>query len=113
MNTCPKMSLTDAPRWRLESLTKMKKVGTLYKFDLMRSGPKSFVLETVKHYVEDSSVLNLIESFLNIHIIDDDGNDRSEYTRGIPLAGEITRILLFIVLIEIFDREFKQRFPGC
>lgn len=98
-----------------ESLQKMRNVDTLYKFDLtesIRIIPKSVVLERVKEYVGDSFVLELVESFLNIHVIDDDGNDRSEFTSGIPLAGEITRILFNIVMIQIFDREFKLRFPG-
>jgi len=32
--------------------------------------------------------------------------------KGIPLVGEITYSLLDIVLMDLFDREFKNRFPG-
>lgn len=98
------------------SLQQMGKVDRLYKLDLMASLsiiPISLILDKVKPFVGDGSVYKLISSFLYLPIIDDDGNHRSDISLGgLPPAGEITRVLFNIVLMDIFDREFPKRFPG-
>lgn len=98
------------------SLQQMGKVDRLYKLDLMASLriiPISLILDKVKPFVGDGSVYKLISSLLFLPIIDDDGNHREDIScGGIPPVGEITRVLFNIVLMDIFDREFKKRFPG-
>lgn len=98
------------------SLQQMGKVDRLYKLDLMASLriiPISLILDKVKPFVGDGSVYKLISSLLFLPIIDDDGNHREDIScGGIPPVGEKTRVLFNIVLMDIFDREFKKRFPG-
>jgi hypothetical protein len=98
-----------------DSLQQMGKVDRLYRLDLMASLkiiPISLILDKVKLFVGDGSVYKLISSFLNLPIIDDDGNDISISKCGIPPVGEITKVLFNIVLMDIFDREFAKRYPG-
>lgn len=89
-------------------------VSRLYRLDLMASLsiiPISLILEKVKPFVGDGSdCYNLISSFLNLPIINDNGN----HIRfgGMPLVGELSRVLFNIVLMDIFDRGFALRFPG-
>lgn len=93
-------------------IKEMGKVDRLYKLDLgdsLRIIPKTLILDKVKPFVGDGTVYKLISSFLDLPIIDDDGKNISY---GIPPVGEITKVLLNIVLMEIFDREFPKRFPG-
>jgi hypothetical protein len=98
------------------SLQQMGKVDRLYRLDLtasLRMIPISLILDKVKPFVGDGSVYKRISSFLNLPIIDDDGNHRSDISLGgMPPVGEITRVLFNIVLMDIFDREFPKRFPG-
>lgn len=100
-----------------ESLSKMGKVDRLYmlnnnpSLDIL---PISLVLDRVKPLVGDGSIYKLIHSFLKLPIIDEDGKKDTvkERSCGIPIAGEITRVLFNIVLKDVFDREFTKRFPG-
>jgi hypothetical protein len=99
------------------NLQQIGKVDRLYRLDLsasLRTIPRTFIFDKVKHLVGDGSVYKLILSLLNLPIIDDDGNDRSDisFFGVIPPVGEITRVLFNIALMEIFDREFPKRFPG-
>lgn len=97
-------------------LEQMGKVDRLYKLDLGESITKlpiSLILEKVKPLVGDGSVYKLISSFLTLPIYDEYGNLRSDITcGGMPPLGEITMVLVDIVLKDIFDREFPKRFPG-
>lgn len=96
-----------------ESLQQMEKVDRVYKLNLKASLsliPKSVILDKVKPFVGDGSVYKLISSLLYLPIISYDGDNIS--FGGIPPVGEITRVLLNIVLKDIFDREFAKRFPG-
>jgi hypothetical protein len=100
-----------------ESLTEMGKVDRLYSLNLDPSLdilPINLTLSIVKRLVGDGQVYKLIHSFLKLPIIDEDGKKDTVKDRscGIPVAGEITRVLFNIVLMDIFDREFKKRFPG-
>ncbi|XAR51024.1 hypothetical protein NMG60_11005522 [Bertholletia excelsa] len=92
------------------------KVKRLYRIDLTASlstMERSLILDRVKPLVGDGSVYELISSFLDLPIIDDDGNVRSDISFGvIPPVGEITRVLFNIVLMDTFDREFPNKFPG-
>lgn len=92
------------------------KVDRVYRLDLqasLKTIPISLVLDKIKHLVGDGSVYKLISSFLNLPIIDDDGNHRSDIScGGIPPVGEITKVLFNIMLRDTFDREFPKRFPG-
>lgn len=88
------------------SLKQMGMAERLYRVNLSESIkilPISLVLDKVKPLVGDGTIVcKLIESFLSIQ----KGNN------GIPPAGEITRVLLEIVLMDIFDSVFPKRFPG-
>lgn len=95
------------------SFQQLGKVDRLYKVDFMpslRILPISLILDKVKPFVGEGPIYNLIESFLSLPIIDDDGKNRA--VGGIPSVGEITRVLFNIVLMDIFDREFRKRYPG-
>lgn len=98
------------------SLKQKGRVDRVYRIDLMPSLtilPTSLILDKVLPLVGDGSVYKLISSFLDLPIIDDNGNHRSDSAFGaIPPAGEITKVLFNIVLMDIFDREFTKRFPG-
>ncbi|XAR51037.1 hypothetical protein NMG60_11005540, partial [Bertholletia excelsa] len=98
------------------SLQQIGKVKRLYRIDLTASlstMERSLILDRVKPLVGDGSVYELISSFLDLPIIDDDGNVRSDISFGvIPPVGEITRVLFNIVLMDTFDREFPNKFPG-
>ncbi|XAR56186.1 hypothetical protein NMG60_11036564 [Bertholletia excelsa] len=91
-------------------------VKRLYRIDLTASlstMERSLILDRVKPLVGDGSIYELISSFLDLPIIDDDGNVRSDNCFGvIPPVGEITRVLFNIVLMDTFDREFPNKFPG-
>lgn len=98
-----------------ESIKKMGIVDRVYKLDLSESLTKipiSLILDKVMPLVGEGSVYKLISSFLNLPIYDEDGNLRSDISSGMPPVGEISRQLFNIVLIDIFDREFRKRFPG-
>lgn len=101
----------------ISSIQEMKNVDRLYLINLgssLSKIPKSFILEKILSLVGEGPVYNLLLSFVDLPIIDDDGIDRKEEIRcgAFPVAGEICRVLLNIVLMDIFDREFTQRFPG-
>lgn len=54
-----------------------------------------------------------MKSFLDIEIIDASGNSKKKIDKvGLPPAGELKRVLFDIVLKDLFDRNFEQRFPG-
>lgn len=85
-------------------------VKKVYKLSLSPSLcilPINLILEKVKPLVDDSFVYELISSFLRLPIIGSARLDR----KGIPPAGEISRVIFDIVLKEIFDREFAIKFP--
>lgn len=98
------------------NIKQMKKVDRLYRIDLSSSLtriPISLVLRRVSSLVSDRTVYKLIESFLNLPIIDDTGKYRDDISKGgMPPAGEITRVFFNIVLMEVFDKEFEKRYPG-
>ncbi len=98
------------------SLQEMGKVDRLYRLDLgssLSQIPISLILDKVLPFVGEGPVYKLISSFLNLPIIDDNGNNRIDISFGtLPPAGEITRILFNIALMDIFDREFAKRYPG-
>ena len=99
-----------------KNLIEMGKGDRLYKLDLASSLyviPKSFILDRVPSLVGEGYVYNLISNYLFLPIIDTTGYDCSYISKGgMPLAGEITRVLFNIALMEIFDRKFPERFPG-
>jgi len=95
-------------------------VDRLYKLDLkdsfrIRPIPNSQILDKVKtHVTECSHVYNLVSSFLHLHIIDDDGNHKSDICKLSKLIlplGDITSVLCHIVLMDL-DREFLKRFSS-
>lgn len=108
--------INDQRKSLLMSLTSVGKVDRLYRLDLKASLsiiPSRVVLEHVKQFVgDDGFVYKLIASFLNLPIIDEDGNHRDDVSFGIPPVGEISRVLFNIVLMGIFDRKFPKIFPG-
>lgn len=62
--------------------------------------------------VGEGYVYGLISSFLNLPIYDDNENHFGLDRSGMPVMGELSRVLFNIVLKETFDREFPKRFPG-
>lgn len=100
-----------------ESIKGMRNVDRVYHLDLTESLTKipiSLILDRVSSLVgEGTGVYKLIKSFLDIEIIDSSGNSMNKIDKeGLPPAGELTRVLFDIVLKDIFDRNFEQRFPG-
>lgn len=100
-----------------ENLQQMVSVDRLIKLDLMVSSRTiqiSVVEEKIRYVVGDDSVFQLISSFLNLPIMDEKGNNRKGlmHFSGIPEVGEITYVLLDIILMETFDRYFPKGFPG-
>lgn len=99
----------------VDRLNNMGKVDKLFMLDLDRSFrtlPKNLILDKIILYVDDESVYKLIKSFLYLDMIDDNGLQMNNLDNGIPLVGTISRVLMDIVLKEIFDREFTKRYPG-
>lgn len=102
------------------SIRGLGKVDRVYRLDLgpsLKKIPSSLVFSKVKPFFGDScSVYKLISSLLYLPIVDIYGNNRRSDINlngfGIPLVGEIPRVLFNIVLTDIFDREFAKRFPG-
>lgn len=98
-----------------ESLQEMGKVDRLYKIDLNQSLDmitNSMILDKVKPLVGGGKVYKLISSFLELPILNYDRDGNPWLGQGMPPVGEITRVLFNIVLMDIFDRELKKRFPG-
>jgi hypothetical protein len=100
-----------------DRLHQMENVDRLYKLDLkisLNKIPLSLVLDKVKSLVGEGTVYKLISSIFDLPIIDEYGNNMSDLKKRscIPPMGEITRVLIDIVLMECFDREFVKRFPG-
>lgn len=95
-----------------ESIQQMGKVNRLYRIEISNTKmPVNQVLNMVKLYVEEGSVCyNLINSFLNLPLKDDIGTLVN--LNCLPLAGEITRVLLNLVYINIIDREFQRALRG-
>jgi hypothetical protein len=98
-----------------ESLLQMGKVDRLYRINLSSSMnilSPVLILEKVKALVGDRTVLKFISSFLSLPIVDsDDGSELSEI-KGLVRLGLFSMVLLNIVLMDIFDREFSLRYPG-
>lgn len=98
------------------NLQQIGNLDRLFKLDLkdsLRIIPIPLILSTVKPLVGDGPIYKLIESFLSLPIIDDNGNDRSSISMGgMPVSGEISRLLFNIVLLDIFDQKFRKWFPG-
>lgn len=94
------------------------KVSRVYKVDLqlsLRTLPICIVEEKILQLVgEDSIVYRLLSSFLRLPIIDEMGQNWKNmiYLSGIPSVGEITKVLLHIILRETFDPEFPKWYPG-
>lgn len=99
-----------------ENLEHMRNVIRLYRLDfklplINNYIPMSLFLDKVKLYVEEGSLCyNLIESFVNLPLIGDDG--KSHPFKGMPQSGELSNVLNDLVLKEVFDREFIERFRG-
>ena len=100
-----------------KDIKQMRKVDRLYRIDLSTSLTKipiSLILNKISSLVGDSTVYKLIYSFLNLPIIDDSGNYRDDIAKGgLPPAGEISRVLFNIVLMEIFDRDVSRILLQC
>jgi hypothetical protein len=102
--------LVDSFYCRLQDIGK---VDRLNRIDLRPSAviiPCSRTLNILKAFVGDGPVYTLIKSFLEIPVMDKEGNDVR--VCGIPFAGEISKIIFDIVMRAIFDYEFRKRFPG-
>ena len=96
------------------SLQLIGKAQKIYKIDLELS--KNFLPihvfdEKIQSIVGDSFLYRLISSFLHNPILDDYGLGLPGIG-GIPLVGEITKVLFHIFLKETLDREFPICFPG-
>lgn len=91
----------------------MGKVTRLYRINMDQSLqliPDSLVLDGVKSFVgADSVCYKLVSSFLNLETLDEDG--RKICFGGMPIVGEITRVLFNLALME-FDRQLCQKYPG-
>lgn len=94
------------------SISEMGKVNRLYQIEISDTKiPVNQVLNMVRHYVEEGSVCyNLINSFVNLPYKDDIGT--LVYLNRLPFAGEITRVLLNLIYINLIDKEFKKAFEG-
>lgn len=93
------------------------KVNRVYKIDLLlslKTIPIRVVEDKIMNLVGDKNVYHLLWSFLHLPIIDQNGNNRKGTMgfTGIPAVGEISKVILNIILSETFDREFPKWFPG-
>ena len=101
-----------------EKLQQMKEVNRVFKYNIqhsLKTIPKSLIEEKIQSLVGDSSpILKLVSTFLRLKILDDDGNDcRGEtHLTGIPVVGEITKVLFNIYLMDTIDKDFALIFPG-
>ena len=93
-------------------------VNRVHKVDVQHSLgtiPISFVEEKIQSLVGDSSpIFKLVSTFLRLPIIDNDGNNwkgKHNFT-GIPVVGEITKVLFNIYLMDTIDKDFPLRYPG-
>lgn len=99
------------------SIQNMGKADRLYRLELKEPLLHGFIdisdiLKNVKPLVGDGSgCYNLISDFLNLPVIDDNG-DHMNFGVDKPPSGELSRMLEDIVLRDIFDRELTKRFPG-
>ncbi|KAD6455026.1 hypothetical protein E3N88_09732 [Mikania micrantha] len=92
---------------------KMSGISRLYRMIIHVPLPKQFILDKLPMYnvEKDTDLYDMIESFLNLPYVDDDGNDVSDQI-GRPAVGKLSSALYNLVLQETFDLEFDQFFPG-
>lgn len=76
----------------------------------MTSIEHSILKRTLEQIVGNKFILQLLDSFLILPILDKDGNWKVNPGRGIPLVDMISTTLLNLVLWN-FDREFQSCFP--
>lgn len=99
------------------SLQLIGKAQKIYKIDLELSKkflPIHVFDEKIQSIVGDYFLYRLISSFLHNPIFDDYGFNRRGLPGigGIPLVGEITKVLFHLFLKDTLDREFAICFPG-
>lgn len=95
-------------------LNRMQNVCRLYKIDLSQSIKcidKFDVLENIQFIGLNGVVFNLIKDFVSLPIFDAYLNKRIPWY-GIPPIGKISNVIFDIFLINRFDREFNDRYPG-
>lgn len=70
---------------------------------------RSRLLAKLEPVLNDPSIFQLVSSFLNLSILDEDGRDWSAEA-GVPAVGLLASVLLNFYL-DYFDRTFINRFP--
>lgn len=93
----------------------IKKMGKANKLHLINMDggevfPDCRVLDVVKSFVGANSVCyKLVSSFLKLDTLDEEG--RKVHFYGIPVMGDITRVLFNLAFFE-FDKRLRQMYPG-